>query len=123
MRHGVKTAKLGRRTSHRRALLLSLSKDLIRHGRLSTTLPRAKALRPFVEPILTLSKNKTLSHMRQAFSMFQDKALVRHLFDVWGPTVQKRSGGYVRIIKSGYRQGDSAPVAIIEMVDRDALKG
>ena len=124
MRHNIAGRKLNRKTSHRLSLLKNLSKSLITHEQIETTLPKAKDLRPFVEKILTIGKTDTLAAKRKVYSYLGDKKLVEKVFKVLGKRYQKRNGGYVRILKSGYRFGDSAPKAIIELVERDVnVKG
>ena len=119
MRHNISGRKLNRKTSHRLSLLKNLSKSLIIHEQIETTLPKAKDLRPFVEKILTIGKTNTLAAKRKVYSFLGDKKLVEKVFSVLGKRYQKRNGGYVRILKSGFRYGDSAPKAIIELVERD----
>ena len=119
MRHNISGRKLNRKTSHRLSLLKNLSKSLITHEQIETTLPKAKDLRPFVEKILTIGKTNTLAAKRKVYSFLGDKKLVEKVFSVLGKRYQKRNGGYVRILKSGFRYGDSAPKAIIELVERD----
>ena len=121
MRHGDKVNNLGRKKAHRVALLKNLTKALIEHKRISTTLAKAKALRVHVEPIITRSKDNTTHSRRTAFSMLQDKDAVKELFDVIGPKVMDRPGGYVRVIKTGTRLGDGAETAMIELVDFNEL--
>ena len=124
MRHNISGRKLNRKTSHRLSLLKNLSKSLIIHEQIETTLPKAKDLRPFVEKILTIGKTNTLAAKRKVYSYLGDKKLVEKVFKVLGKRYQKRNGGYVRILKSGFRYGDSAPKAIIELVERDVnVKG
>jgi large subunit ribosomal protein L17 len=117
MRHGDKVNNLGRKKGHRVALLKNLTRALIEHKRINTTLAKAKALRVHVEPIITRSKDNTTHSRRTAFSMLQDKEAVKELFDVIGPKVMDRPGGYVRVIKTGTRLGDGAETAMIELVD------
>jgi large subunit ribosomal protein L17 len=117
MRHGDKVNNLGRKKAHRVALLKNLTRALIEHKRISTTLAKAKALRVHVEPLITKSKDNTTHSRRTAFSMLQDKEAVKELFDVIGPKVMDRPGGYVRVIKTGTRIGDGAETAMIELVD------
>ena len=119
MRHGIAGRKLNRKTSHRIALLKNLSKSLIINEQIETTLPKAKDLRPFVEKILTMGKSNTLHSKRKVLAYLGDQSLVNKVFDVLAKGYSKRNGGYVRIIKSGFRYGDSAPKAIIELVERD----
>ncbi len=124
MRHNIAGRKLNRKTSHRLSLLKNLSKSLIIHEQIETTLPKAKDLRPFVEKILTIGKTNTLAAKRKVYAYLGDKKLVEKVFKVLGKRYQKRNGGYVRILKSGFRFGDSAPKAIIELVERDVnVKG
>ena len=124
MRHNIAGRKLNRKTSHRLSLLKNLTKSLIIHEQIETTLPKAKDLRPFVEKILTIGKTNSLAAKRKVYSYLGDKKLVEKVFKVLGKRYQKRNGGYVRILKSGFRYGDSAPKAIIELVERDVnVKG
>jgi large subunit ribosomal protein L17 len=117
MRHGDKVNNLGRKKGHRIALLKNMSKALIEHKRISTTLAKAKALRVHIEPLITKSKDNTTHSRRVAFSYLQDKEATKELFDVIGPKVMDRPGGYCRVIKTGFRQGDGAETALIELVD------
>jgi large subunit ribosomal protein L17 len=117
MRHGDKVNNLGRKAAHRHALLKNLSKALIEHKRISTTLAKAKALRLHIEPLITKAKSNTTHSRRVVFSYLQDKESIKELFDVIGPKVMDRPGGYVRVIKTGFRQGDGADTALIELVD------
>ena len=119
MKHNVTQKKLNRTTSHRKALLMNLSNALIKHEQITTTLPKAKALRPFVEKIITLGKNGDLTSRRKAISILQDDKNIKKIFDIIADRYKERSGGYTRIIKIGNRFGDNAPTAIIELVDRD----
>ena len=119
MRHGKAHRKLNRTAEHRRAMFANMAAALIKHEQIMTTLPKAKELRPIVEKLVTLGKRGDLHARRQALSEMRDIAMVRKLFDVLGPRYQERSGGYTRVIKAGFRYGDSAPVAVIEFVDRD----
>ena len=119
MRHNYSGRKLNRKTSHRLALLKNLSKSLITHEQIETTLPKAKDLRPFVEKILTMGKNNCVASKRRVFSYLGDKKIVDKVFNVLAKRYQKRNGGYIRILKSGFRYGDSAPKAVIELVERD----
>tara|TARA_B100000287_G_scaffold382923_1_gene388382 strand:+ start:3276 stop:3881 length:606 start_codon:yes stop_codon:yes gene_type:complete len=124
MRHRISGRKLNRKTSHRLALLKNLAKSLIVHEQIETTLPKAKDLRPFIEKILHSGKSNNLHSRRKVFSYLRDNQLVNKVFDVLAKRYAKRNGGYVRVLKSGNRYGDSAPKAIIELVDRDvAAKG
>ena len=120
--------KLGRRFSrapgHRQAMFSNLAASLIKHEQITTTLPKAKDLKRVVEKYITLAKRGDLNSRRLAASRMRDEAMVKKLFDVLGPRYKDRSGGYTRVIKAGYRYGDSAPVAVIELVDRDeTVKG
>jgi large subunit ribosomal protein L17 len=124
MRHGNAHRKFNRRSDHRRAMLANMAASLIRHEQIVTTLPKAKDLRPIVEKLVTLGKRGDLHARRQAIAEMRDLPMVRKLFDVIGPRYKERKGGYLRVLKAGFRYGDSAPVAVIEFVDRDvAAKG
>ncbi|HSR76660.1 MAG TPA: 50S ribosomal protein L17 [Xanthobacteraceae bacterium] len=120
MRHGNAHRKLNRTAEHRRAMFANMAAALIKHEQITTTLPKAKDLRPIVEKLVTLGKQGGLHARRQAIAEIRDVAMVKKLFDVIGPRYQGRNGGYTRVLKAGYRYGDSAPVAVIEFVDRDA---
>lgn len=117
MRHGKKVNHLGRKTAHRKALLRNLTLALIEHKRINTTLAKAKALRKFVEPIVTRSKTDSMHSRRVVFSYLQNKEMIKELFGVIGPKVADRPGGYVRVIKTGFRKGDGAEMAMVELVD------
>ncbi len=117
MRHGKKVNHLGRKTAHRKALLRNLTLALIEHKRINTTLAKAKALRKFVEPIVTRAKSDTMHSRRVVFSYLQNKEMIKELFGVIGPKVADRPGGYVRVIKTGFRKGDGAEMAMVELVD------
>jgi len=119
MRHGKAHRKLNRTSTHRLAMFANMSASLITHEQIQTTLPKAKELRPFVERLVTLAKKGDLSARRRAMSKIRDEDAVRKLFDVLGARYKERQGGYIRIIKAGFRYGDSAPMAVIEFVDRD----
>jgi len=119
MRHGLKGRKLNRTKAHRRALFANLAAALIKHEQITTTLPKAKDLRPYVEKLITLAKRGDLHARRQALSVLYDEAVVRKLFAVLGTRYQNRQGGYLRVMKAGFRYGDAAPMAVIEFVDRD----
>ena len=119
MRHGKVHRKLNRTAEHRRAMFANMCAALIKHEQIVTTLPKAKDLRPIVEKLVTLGKRGDLHARRQAIAEMRDVAMVKKLFEVIGPRYQGRSGGYLRVLKAGYRYGDSAPVAVIEFVDRD----
>jgi large subunit ribosomal protein L17 len=118
MKHGIKGRKLNRTSSHRKALFVNLSKALLDHEVIKTTLPKAKDLRPFVEKIITLSKVDSLANRRRALSILKSQDLVKKLFFDIAPRLLNRNGGYTRITKFGFRSGDKAPMAIIELVDR-----
>jgi len=117
MRHGKKFNHLGRKTAHRKALFMNMSNSLIEHKRIFTTLAKAKALRKFIEPLITRSKTNDTHNRRTVFSYLKNKYAVTELFEVVAPKVADRPGGYTRIIKTGFRQGDSADMAMIELVD------
>lgn len=117
MRHRKKFNHLGRTASHRKAMLSNMASSLIKHKKIITTLAKAKALRPFVEPLITRSKTDTTHNRRMAFSSLQDKEAVKELFNEVAQKVAKRDGGYTRILKIGPRQGDAAEMALIELVD------
>jgi large subunit ribosomal protein L17 len=119
MRHGKAHRKLNRTAEHRRAMFANMAAALIKHEQIVTTLPKAKDLRPIVEKLVTLGKRGDLHARRQAVAQLRDVAMVKKLFDVLGPRYQERPGGYTRVLKAGFRYGDSAPVAVIEFVDRD----
>ena len=119
MKHNITHRKLNRTTSHRKALLMNLSNSLIKHEQITTTLSKAKELRPFVEKIISLGKKGDLVSRRKAISILQDQKNTKKIFDVISERYKERSGGYTRIIKVGNRFGDNAPTAIIELVDRD----
>ncbi|QAR31446.1 50S ribosomal protein L17 [Ornithobacterium rhinotracheale] len=121
MRHGKKINHLGRQAGHRRALLANLGVALITHKRIKTTTAKAKALQRYIEPILTKSKEDTTTSRRTAFKYLQDKEAVSELFRSIGPKIAERPGGYTRIIKLGFRQGDAADIALIELVDYNEL--
>jgi len=119
MRHGNSGRKLSRTASHRKAMFANMSAALIKHEQIVTTLPKAKDLRPIVEKLITLGKRGDLHARRQAISQIRDEAQVAKLFSVLGPRYKERQGGYIRILKAGFRYGDNAPMAVIEFVDRD----
>ena len=124
MRHGSGHRKLGRTAAHRTAMFANMSASLIKHEQIVTTLPKAKELRPFVEKLVTLAKSGTLHDRRLAISRVRDLTQVGKLFAAIGPRYAGRNGGYLRVLKAGFRHGDNAPMAIIEFVDRDeAAKG
>jgi large subunit ribosomal protein L17 len=120
MRHGKARRKLGRKPEHRKAMFANMAAALIKHEQIMTTLPKAKELAPVVEKLVTLGKRGDLHARRQAVAQMRDVAMVKKLFDVLGPRYKDREGGYTRVLKAGFRYGDSAPVAVIELVDRDA---
>ncbi|WP_333590382.1 50S ribosomal protein L17 [Brevundimonas sp.] len=119
MRHGAAYRKLGRTASHRTAMFANMAASLIKHEQITTTLPKAKELRPFVEKLVTLAKKGDLHARRQAISAVRDVPQVGKLFDTIGPRYAERNGGYIRIMKAGFRHGDNAAMAVIEFVDRD----
>ena len=119
MRHGKVHRKFNRTAEHRRAMFGNMVAALIKHEQIATTLPKAKDLRPIVEKLVTLGKRGDLHARRQAIAQIRDVAMVKKLFDVLGPRYKDRSGGYTRVLKAGFRYGDSAPQAVIEFVDRD----
>ncbi|MBU6407474.1 MAG: 50S ribosomal protein L17 [Alphaproteobacteria bacterium] len=119
MRHGLSHRKLNRTASHRTAMFANMAAALIKHEQIITTLPKAKALRPVVEKLVTLAKRGDLHARRLAASRLRDEAQAKKLFDVLGPRYKTRAGGYTRVLKAGFRHGDNAPVAVIEFVDRD----
>jgi large subunit ribosomal protein L17 len=119
MRHGNAHRKLSRKPEHRKAMFANMAAALIKHEQITTTLPKAKELRPVVEKLITLGKRGGLHARRQAISQVRDVAMVKKLFDILGPRYKERNGGYCRIMKAGFRHGDNAAVAVIEFVDRD----
>ena len=121
MRHGKKFNHLGRKKGHRKALLKNLSNALVEHKRINTTLAKAKSLRVFVEPLITKSKDNSTHSRRVVFSYLQNKEAVKELFETVAPKVMDRPGGYTRIIKTGFRKGDGAEMAMIELVDFNTL--
>ena len=123
MRHRLSNRKLNRTSSHRAALLRNLSNALLKHEAIKTTLPKAKELRKVVEPLITLGKKPTVANRRLAFSRLRDRDMVVKLFDDLGPRFMSRPGGYLRILKFGFRQGDNAPMAYVELVDRVPTAG
>jgi large subunit ribosomal protein L17 len=118
MRHGNGLRKLNRTTSHRLAMLRNMTVSLLRHEVIKTTLPKAKELRRVVEPIITLGKKPSLANRRLAFDRLRDREIVGKVFDVLGPRFANRNGGYLRILKMGFRVGDNAPMAYVELLDR-----
>ena len=119
MKHSIKHRKLNRTSSHRKALLMNMSNALIKHEQITTTLPKAKELRPFIEKVVTLGKKGDLSSRRKAMSILQDEKMTKKIFDTLAGRYSDRNGGYTRIIKLGNRYGDNAPTAVIEFIDRD----
>jgi large subunit ribosomal protein L17 len=119
MRHGKVHRKFNRKAEHRKAMFANMCAALIKHEQITTTLPKAKDLRPVVEKLVTLAKKGGLHSRRQAIAEMRDIAMVKKLFEVIGPRYKERAGGYTRIMKAGFRYGDSAPQAVIEFVDRD----
>ena len=120
MRHRLGLRKLNRSSSHRLAMLRNMTVSLLRHEVIKTTLPKAKELRRVAEPILTLGKTPSLANRRLAFARLRDREIVTKLFDELGPRYATRNGGYSRILKFGFRKGDNAPMALIELMDRPA---
>ena len=121
MRHRLGLRKLNRTSSHRLAMLRNMITSLLRHEAIKTTLPKAKELRRVAEPILTLGKNPSLANRRLAFARLRDREMVTKLFDELGPRYATRNGGYSRILKFGFRKGDNAPMALIELLDRPSV--
>ena len=120
-RHGLR--KLNRTSSHRLAMLRNMTNSLLKHEVIKTTLPKAKELRRVAEPLITLSKQATLANRRLAFNRLRDRDMVVKLFDELGPRFKNRNGGYLRILKFGFRQGDNAPMALVELLDRPEQAG
>ncbi|MFT4101758.1 MAG: 50S ribosomal protein L17 [Burkholderiaceae bacterium] len=124
MRHGHGLRKLNRTSSHRLAMLRNMSNSLLKHEVIKTTLPKAKELRRVVEPLITLGKKPSLANRRLAFDRLRDREMVVKLFDELGPRYASRNGGYLRILKFGFRVGDNAPMALVELMDRpEPLEG
>jgi large subunit ribosomal protein L17 len=121
MRHGHGLRKLNRTTSHRLAMLRNMTVSLLRHEEITTTLPKAKELRRVVEPMITLGKKPSLANRRLAFDRLRDRGIVEKLFGDLGPRYAKRNGGYLRILKNGFRKGDNAPLALVTLMDRPEL--
>ena len=119
MRHGMAGRKLNVTSTHRLAMFRNMATSLLKHEQITTTLPKAKELRPFVEKLVTLAKKGDLHARRQAISRVRDVDQVGKLFETIGPRYAERNGGYIRVLKAGYRHGDNAPMAVIEFVDRD----
>jgi large subunit ribosomal protein L17 len=120
MRHGNAHRKLNRTQSHRKAMFANMAASLIRHEQIVTTLPKAKDLRPIVEKLITLGKKGDQGARRLAISRLRDEDMVKKLFDDLAPRYKARAGGYTRVLKAGFRYGDSAPLAVIELIDRNA---
>ena len=118
MRHRLGLRKLNRTSSHRLAMLRNMTNSLLKHEIITTTLPKAKELRRVVEPMITLGKIATVANRRLAFNRLRDRGMVTKLFNELGPRYAKRNGGYLRILKYGFRQGDNAPMALVELMDR-----
>lgn len=119
MKHGIKQRKLNRTSQHRLAMFANMAAALVKHEQITTTLPKAKELRPFVEKLVTLGKKGRISDRRLAMSRMRDQDQVAKLFDTLAERYKERNGGYIRIMKAGFRYGDNAPMAVIEFVDRD----
>ena len=122
MRHRLANRKLNRTSSHRLAMLRNLANTLLRHEQIVTTLPKAKELRRVAEPLITLGKKPSLANRRLAFDRTRDREIVVKLFDELGPRFANRNGGYLRILKYGFRQGDNAPMALVELVERPEVE-
>ena len=123
MRHRNSGRQLSRNSSHRKATMRNMASSLVRHEAIKTTLPKAKELRRVVEPLITMAKSDTASARRLAFNRTRDREVVTKLFNELGPRYQARPGGYLRILKCGFRPGDNAPMAYVELVDRPAAEG
>ena len=119
MRHRMHGRRLGRSSSHRQAMLANMAMALVKHEQITTTLPKAKELRPYVEKLVTLGKRGDLHAKRLLIAQIRDDATASKLIDVLAPRYAERAGGYIRVLKAGFRQGDNAPMAVIEFVDRD----
>lgn len=118
MRHRNGLRKLNRTSAHRQAMLRNMTNSLLRHEVIRTTLPKAKELRRVVEPMITLGKKPSVANRRLAFNRLRDREMVVKIFDVFGPRYANRNGGYLRILKCGFRDGDNAPMALVELLDR-----
>ncbi len=118
MRHRKSGIKLNRNSSHRQAMFKNMANSLFMHELIKTTLPRAKALRRVVEPLITLAREDSISNRRLAFSRLRDKNAVKKLFEDLGPRFKQRPGGYVRVLKAGFRKGDNAPIAVVQLVEQ-----
>lgn len=123
MRHRNGLRKLNRTSAHRKAMFQNMANSLLRHETIKTTLPKAKELRRVVEPLITLAKKPTVANRRLAFNRLRDRDIVVKLFDELGPRFAQRNGGYLRVLKFGFRDGDNAPMALVELVDRSAVEG
>ncbi len=123
MRHRLSGRQLGRKSPHRKAMFRNMSASLVEHELIKTTLPKAKELRRVIEPLITLSKKDSVANRRLAFARLQSKEAVGKLFSQLGPRYEGRPGGYVRILKCGFRAGDKAPMAYVELVDRPVVSG
>ena len=123
MRHHQSGRQLGRNSSHRKAMFRNMANSLFRHELIKTTLPKAKELRRVAEPLITMSKDDSVSKRRVAFARLRDRDIVTKLFNELGPRYKERPGGYLRILKCGFRAGDKAPMAYVELVDRPELAG
>ena len=123
MRHRNSGRQLSRNSSHRKATMRNMASSLVRHEAIKTTLPKAKELRRVVEPLITMAKSDSASARRLAFNRTRDREVVTKLFNELGPRYQTRPGGYLRILKCGFRPGDNAPMAYVELVDRPAAEG
>ncbi len=119
MRHGLAHRKLNRTSEHRKAMFANMASSLIEHEQIVTTLPKAKDLRPIIEKLVTLAKKGDLASRRRAIAKLRNVEMAKKLFDVLGPRYEERNGGYVRVMKAGFRHGDNAPMAVIEFVERD----
>ena len=119
MRHRKSGRQLNRNSSHRQAMFKNMAGSLVKHEVIKTTLPKAKELKPIVDKLITLGKKGSLHDRRRAFAMLRDDSTTVKLFETLGPRYEERSGGYTRVLKAGFRYGDSAPMAVIELVDRD----
>ena len=119
MRHGIGYRKLNKTPEHRKALFKNMLNSLIKYEQITTTLPKAKELKPLIDKVITIGKKNNLSNKKKLFSKLQDKSSVVKVFDILSARYQKRQGGYSRVLKSGFRYGDDAPMAIIELIDRD----
>ena len=119
MKHNIKNKKLNKNSSHRKAMFMNMSNALIKHEQITTTLPKAKELRRFIEKIITFGKKGDLFSRRKTVSILQDQKMTKKVFEILADRYKKRSGGYTRIVKLGNRFGDNAPMAVIELVDRD----